>query len=269
VHTQGSGPALLCIHGFPTASWDYRHLWTALTARFSVVAIDLLGFGDSDKPPGHRYRIVEQADLQLAVLAQLGIDAFDVLAHDYGVSVAQELLARQLDGSGANGLRSVCFLNGGLIPELHRPLLVQRLLCSPLGPLVALCLGKSAFERSLRRVFGDHTPPSREELDGYWELFTRAHGRRALPQLIRYMDERREQRTRWVGALTQSKVPLAFICGALDPISGRHLAEHLRLHFPTIDVRLLEHIGHYPQVEDPPAVLAEYLNFRKRKSEAI
>ena len=262
VRTQGSGEALLCIHGFPTASWDFRRLWPALTERYRVVVIDMLGFGDSDKPAGHRYRIREQAQLQLATLAALGIERFDVLAHDYGVSVAQELLACHNQGTAAAGLSSICFLNGGLYPELHRPLLMQKLLASPLGPLLARVLDRGAFERSMKRVFGPQTAPSREELDGFWELFSRANGARALPHLIRYMEERRRNRARWVGALEQSTLPLGFICGALDPISGRHLAEHLMHALPKMRVRVLEHVGHYPQVEDSAAVLREYLAFR-------
>ena len=38
----GDGPALLCIHGFPSASWDWHKLWPELTARFRVVALVLL-----------------------------------------------------------------------------------------------------------------------------------------------------------------------------------------------------------------------------------
>ena len=60
-----------------------------------------------------------------------------VLAHDYGDTVTQELLARyderQLTGGAGPELASVCLLNGGLFPEVHRALLAQRLLLSPLG----------------------------------------------------------------------------------------------------------------------------------------
>ncbi len=260
----GSGPTLLCIHGFPTSSWDFRHLWSALTRQFRVIAIDMLGFGDSDKPPGHVYRITEQADLQQAALAHFGISQFHVLAHDYGVSVAQELLARQRssDVSVSTKLQSVCFMNGGLIPEMHRPLAVQRLLASRLGPLMAHFLGKRAFERSLRRVFAPATPPSQEELDGFWALFHQRGGKRALPRLIGYMHERVMHRDRWVGALREPPCPLGFICGALDPISGAHLAQFLMHEMPHIRSTLLPRAGHYPQVEDPPAVLGAFLSFQ-------
>ena len=62
----------------------------------------------------------DQATLHEALLAELGIGDVDVLAHDYGDTVAQELLARHDErrAAGAAGLaiRSVCFLNGGPVP---------------------------------------------------------------------------------------------------------------------------------------------------------
>ncbi len=89
----------MCVHGFPTSSWDWHRVWPELVARFRVVAMDMLGFGFSDKPPRHDYSIAEQADLHLALLGELGIERFGVLAHDYGDTVVQELLAREAGAS--------------------------------------------------------------------------------------------------------------------------------------------------------------------------
>ncbi|HEY0988234.1 MAG TPA: alpha/beta fold hydrolase, partial [Kofleriaceae bacterium] len=106
-------PALLCIHGFPTASWDWQATWPALRARFAcVIAPDMLGFGFSAKPHPHDYSMLEQADLHEALLAKLRIRRVHVLAHDYGDTVAQELLAREIEDRVS--LLSVAFLNGGL-----------------------------------------------------------------------------------------------------------------------------------------------------------
>src|SRR4029077_3640558 len=96
--TAGAGPTILLIHGFPTASFDWWKMWEALAARFHIVAADMLGFGFSDKPPTDPYLLTDQATLQEALAAHLGIKQTHLLAHDYGVSVAQELLARQDEG---------------------------------------------------------------------------------------------------------------------------------------------------------------------------
>ncbi|MEO7935634.1 MAG: alpha/beta fold hydrolase, partial [Dokdonella sp.] len=105
---------LLLIHGFPTSSWDWSAVWPELANHYRLIALDMLGFGFSDKPARHRYTIAEQADIHEELLHSLGINTYHVLAHDYGDTVAQELIARNHESSGASGLRSIGLLNGGL-----------------------------------------------------------------------------------------------------------------------------------------------------------
>jgi pimeloyl-ACP methyl ester carboxylesterase len=261
-------PVLVLIHGFPTASWDWEALWAPLAARYDVLTLDMLGFGLSAKPSRHDYSLLEQADLFEHVLAREGVAEYHVLAHDYGDTVAQELLARQDEPGERPRLRSVALLNGGLFPETHRPALIQRLLLSPLGPLVGRLASRDSIARTMRRIFGPHTPPDDDLLDTFWTLMTTHGGTAVMHRLIRYMVERRVHRARWVGALQSTRVPLKLIDGAADPISGAHMAERYRALVPAPDVTLLEGIGHYPQVEAPAAVLAAYLAFRARVTPA-
>lgn len=252
---------LLLIHGFPTASWDWHRLWQALAQKYRVVACDMLGFGYSAKPRGHAYSLLEQADLQQALLAQLDISGpVHVLAHDYGDSVAQELLARHHEGRIQ--LASCVFLNGGLFPETHRPVLMQKLLLSPLGPLLGKLFSRGKLKTNLTKVFGPHTPPSEAELDAFWSLICHNDGPAVMHRLIRYMPERRQQRERWVAAMQKGGVPLRVIDGARDPISGAHMVARYRELIANADTVLLEQIGHYPQIEAPAEVLAHYLQFR-------
>ena len=265
---DGSSDALLCIHGFPTSSWDWHRIWTQLTARFHVIAPDMLGFGFSAKPQAHRYTIAEQADVHEALLAERGITAVHVLAHDYGDTVAQELLARHEErrATGTRGpvLRSVCFLNGGLFPETHHARLIQKLLHGPLGPLLSRLANERQFRRSFSAVFGPATQPSDAELGDFWSLIRHGDGHRIGHLLIRYIEERRRFRERWVGALQTTRVPLRVIDGAVDPVSGAHMAARYRELVPNPDVVLLEGIGHYPQVEAPDDVLRAFLEFHQR-----
>lgn len=261
--TAGQGEPLLLIHGFPTASWDWHYLWAPLAARYRVIACDMLGFGDSAKPRGHAYSLLEQTDLQQALLAHLGVDKpVHVLAHDCGDSVAQELLARHQGGRVQ--LASCVFLNGGLFPETHHPVLVQKLLLSPIGPLVGRLFSRKKLAASFAKVFGPPTQPSPRELDDFWSLIAANNGPAVMHRLIRYMPERRVNRDRWVTAMQATAVPMRIIDGAVDPISGAHMVERYRELIAKPDTVLLEGIGHYPQTEAPAEVLEHYLQFRER-----
>lgn len=254
----GTGPRLLLIHGFPTSSFDWAPTWPMLTSRFEVLAFDLLGLGFSAKPRGHRYRVREQADLVEAVAHHFDWHSAFVLAHDYGDTVAQELLARSNHDAARGALRMqrLCLLNGGLFPETHRARLIQQLLASPVGPALIGLMSRRGFARNMNTLFSPMRPLDETAIDEYWALLQHESGIHAMPSLLGYMAERRQERARWVGALQTTDTPLRLICGALDPVSGLHMSKRYMELVPRADVVLLDDVGHFPQLEAPERVFA-------------
>jgi len=255
-------PAIVLIHGFPTSSWDWELMMPSLKKKYRVLCLDMLGFGFSDKPDRRNYTIHKQADLVEQFVREQGVDKFHVLAHDYGVSVAQELIARQLDKTGHGEWLSCSFLNGGLFPETHNALLIQKLLLSPLGGLVNRLLGYKQFKKSFSSVFGSKTKPSEEELKAFWDVVNFYDGKHVFSNCITYMNDRITHRERWLDALQNSLIPLSLINGSVDPVSGKHLvARYKELNCRLDHLCELEDIGHYPQFEAPNRVSEAYLNF--------
>ena len=93
-------PALLLIHGFPSSSWDWHTLWPSLLTHFRLISLDLLGFGFSDKPRPYVYSLKVQARLCLRLLEKQRVRRVNLLAHDYGDTVAQELLSLAKEPGG-------------------------------------------------------------------------------------------------------------------------------------------------------------------------
>src|SRR5262249_61673478 len=164
------------------------HVWDDLAARFGcVVAADMIGFGFSAKPRRYDYAMSDQADLQEALLAHLRIRRVHVLAHDYGDTVAQELLAREAERETDRlVLESVCLLNGGLFPETHRATRGQKLLAGSLGPVLARLTNERTFARAMSAIFGRQTRPSAEELHDFWRLASESDGVALAPALLGY-----------------------------------------------------------------------------------
>lgn len=260
VRRDGAGPALVCLHGFPTSGWDFEPLWPALTARFDCLAPDLIGLGRASKPTDV-ISVNMQADMVEAVCLAEGVTEAALLAHDLGDTVAQELLARTHEDGAKVRWTRCALLNGGLFPETHRPRFIQRLLASKVGPLVAALSSERTFRKNMTRVFGPETPPSEAFLQQSWRLLAADDGRHALPALIRYMDARRTNRERWVTPLVERVIPVRLVNGVLDPVSGGHMVDRFEALVPDADVVRLPHIGHYPHVEDPEAVLSALLPF--------
>lgn len=264
---ESSDEITLCLHGFPSSSFDYHKIWSELADNFSsVLAFDMIGYGFSDKPAGNfDYTTFNQTDVLQALLENLNVKKVHILAHDYGNTITQELLARRTEHRLNFSIESICFLNGALFPETHKPILAQKILISPIGFLFGKFISDSRFKESLKTVFGAKTQPSESEMEDFAGVFKYNEGRRIAHKLIRYMRERQIYRERWVAALHSIDVPFLFINGLADKVSGAHLVERFREVCPQFSKNIveLENIGHYPHFETPETVLREYLKFRK------
>lgn len=262
----GEGDVLVCLHGFPTSSYDWHRLWPRLIARYRVICPDFIGFGYSDKPPRYPYSLFDQAKLIEELLAELGVASAHLLAHDYGDTVALELIARHGERVSSEEpgpiIHSCCLLNGGIFMHLAHPRPIQKLLKSPVGFLVARLMNERRFSRSFAAIFGPSTQPTEEDLAAHWSIISHNDGVRAMPRVIQYMNERLRHQDRWTAALEQSRVPLRLVVGTHDPVSGVNISNHYEAVVPDADVVRLDTCGHYPQLEDVEGTLAAYLVFR-------
>ena len=257
-----SNEVLLCLHGFPTSSHDYHKLWNALAEKYAVLAFDMIGYGFSAKPVNFDYTTFNQADVLQSLLKNLQIKKINILAHDYGNTITQELLARDEEKRLDFSIEKICFLNGALFPETHRPVLAQKILISPLGFLFGRLISDARFKQSLASIFGKNTQPTTDELNDFVHVFKYNNGRKIAHKLVRYMTEREVYRERWVGALQKMTQPFCFINGLSDKVSGAHLVERFREILPhQKDILELAEIGHFPHLETPDTVIKKAVDF--------
>ena len=254
---EGRGPWMTFLHGFPTSSFDFAAVVDQLRSSRRTLCLDFVGFGDSDRPLDHVYSIEEQADAVETVWMEYGITETDLVAHDYGDSVAQELLWRRRNAAGGTRLRSLVLANGGIYPDLHRPQPSQLALLDPeQGAALSAAIDESVLATVLEPTFALGHTPSGSELHAMWQVLERDGGPRNLHLLIRYIDDRRRRERDWVDALETADVPLGFVWGMQDPISGAHIAERIVERFASATRRLLDDVGHWPPLEAPDQVVA-------------
>jgi haloacetate dehalogenase len=112
----GTGPPVLLLHGFPQTSAMWHRVAPALARRYTVVAADLRGYGDSSRPPGGSdhagYSFRAMAADQVALMRSLGHERFAVVGHDRGARVTHRLA---LDAPDA--VTRVAVLD--ILPTLH------------------------------------------------------------------------------------------------------------------------------------------------------
>jgi pimeloyl-ACP methyl ester carboxylesterase len=259
VMKSGAGPTMTLVHGFPSSSHDWAKVAPSLAESHTLLAPDFLGFGASDKPRDHTYSILEQADLIEAAWEAERTEASVVVAHDYGVSVAQELLARRAEGALRVDLTGVRFLNGGLYPDIHRPQPTQIALLDPeQGPALAAAINEELFTMALAPTFAEAFDAGPDSA-AIWRATAREDGAGIMHRLIRYIPDRVEHAERWTGALEGTDVPISFAWGMLDPVSGAHMAARIRERLPAAPLLALDDVCHWPQLEAPERIAAALL----------
>ncbi|MDF3819969.1 alpha/beta hydrolase [Leptospira sp. 96542] len=263
---EGRGQNLILLHGFPTSSWDYSKIFNGFSRYFNTIAIDFLGFGYSSKPTKHKYTLIEQTDIIESFIEKNALKRVKFVFHDYAVSVGQELLARHLEREDKKfEIDGAVFLNGGLFPHLHKPTTKQKLLATPfLGAILAKFFNENKFKTAFSEVFGLDTKPTEREMSVLWKLATYPNDVKIPHKLLKYIPERRVFGDRWKNALLKTEVPLLFINGGFDPVSGSHLADEIEK-LPIKNKKLIrwEKIGHYPQWENANECFKEIYEFLK------
>jgi pimeloyl-ACP methyl ester carboxylesterase len=260
VRRVGSGPAMTMLHGYPSSSHDWARIAPTLAQRHALLLPDFLGFGASEKPAEHSYSLHEQADLVEALWALEGITSTVIVAHDYAVSVAQELLARRAEDALKVDLVGVHLLNGGLYPDLARPGRGQLALLDPeRGPQISARITEERFVMALKPTFVADFDAAADSTD-IWRATSRDGGQAITHRLTRYITDRAVNGERWVTALEGTDVPLAFVWGMLDPVSGAHMAERIRERLPGASFLALDDVAHWPALEAPKRVAGALLD---------
>ena len=249
---SGTGePPLLVLHGFPSSGFDYAACLPQLAARRRVVIPDHLGHGLSGKPDV-RYGIRMLADGAEAAVAALGIDEVDLLTHDVGDSVGGELLARDLEGSLGFRVRRRVLTNGSIYMDLVQLSDGQKFLLS-LPDEAADLVTEELWTAGLRATFAPAAQVSDEELARHWAFFADGDGQRMMPRTIRYIEDRQAEERRYTQPIEVHPSPLGVVWGRQDPIAVHAMAERVVSVRPGTPLITLDHVGHYPMVEDPAA----------------
>lgn len=246
------------LHGFPTSSYDWFKIWSQFSSNEQLLTFDYIGYGFSDKPLAYNYSIFDMVDIFEALLIRLNIYNVNIIAHDIGDTVAQELIRKyEYDGriNGHYKINKVVLLNGGLLMDVYKPRLIQKLLqIDYLNDIfVKYFINYYAFKLSFSEIFGKLNRPKDEDLKDFFEILLYNNGHQALPKTINYLQERQEYGHVWYNALNDTLLPIALIYGPADPINPndeypkRIQSELINLKF----FRLHDQIGHYPQWEDP------------------
>lgn len=254
---QVPSKTMVVLHGYPTSSYDYYKVLPKLSKHYRVIIHDHLGFGFSDKPLDYSYSLLDQADLALHLWQLLGVKKVHLLAHDYGTSVATEIIARNNNHELTIEIEKLTLCNGSMHIELSQLRTIQKLLKNKwLGKYVAKLTTYAIFSKNLRNVYFDKTKVSNNELKDMWMQLEYNEGRKVIHKLSQYINERYTYWNRWIGALKETNLQTNIVWAKNDPVAVPAIARLIATEISNNKLFWIENTGHFPMLENPD----EWLN---------
>jgi haloalkane dehalogenase len=253
---EGSGPPILFCHGNPTWSFLYRKIITRLRGSFRCIAVDYLGFGLSERPPGYGYTATEHARSVGELADHLELDGFIPMGHDWGGPIGMAVATDR-----AERVRGVILADTWFWPADRRMAAFCWVASTPWAR--RQILEKNVFvERVVPLGMAHHL--TGEEMRHYREVQPCRAARAGVAELPRQLVAARPLLERLavdVPARLGAK-PALLIWGGKDPaFRPAHLLPRMRAAFPNNMTVVLPHAGHYLQ-EDAPEVIARAITAR-------
>ena len=244
----GAGPAVLLLHGWPTSSFLWREVMPPIARANRVIAVDLPGFGGSDKPLGVRYGFEFLGRALDGFLAHLGIDQLGLAVHDLGGPVG---LHWTLERPGR--VTRLALLNTLVYPEFSEATKAFVHACMTPG-LRETITSPAGLESIMRDGLADPGALRAEVLAAVQEPFQTTEAQRALADAgVGLSLKGFAQLARKLPAL---KIPVRVIYGAQDRVlpDVAETMTRVKTDLPHADVTVLPHCGHFLQEEAPAEV---------------
>ena len=240
---DGDAPAILYVHGVPTASWD----WLPYLERTGGVAPDLPGFGSSDKPAGFDYSIGGFDRWLEAFVDAIGLERFSLVVHDWG-AVGLALAQRFPDRIERLVIHTcVPFLPG------YRWHWVARIWRTPaLGELSMATSSRWGFKQISRQSNAAPGPMPAWFIDRIWRDFDRGT-RRAILEL--YRSSPSEVLGRAGTRLGEVRCPALILWPTGDPYLGVEWGRrHANALGGDVELEIVENAGHWMWLDRPDVI---------------
>jgi pimeloyl-ACP methyl ester carboxylesterase len=257
VHYQekGEGTPLILIHGFAASTYTWKDVFVPLSEKYRVIAVDLKGFGFTEKPDGD-YTRAKQAELVAGLMDNLKIEKAYLVGNSMGGEVALNVALRQ-----PNRVISMVLVDSAGIQSVGRGSLVPAYLQIPYinrGLTALAMLSPSLVRSGLEKSYFDDTKVSDAEVDYYYQPLKTDDGQRATI-LARQQFNLDSIEPR----LDQITTPSLLIWGAEDEIIPLEAGRKMNSAIKGSELKVYEKCGHIPQEEMPERLVSDIENFAK------
>jgi pimeloyl-ACP methyl ester carboxylesterase len=259
---QGRGPPIVLLHGMGGSTYSFRHLIGPLSRMHRVVAIDLKGFGASEKPLDAAYGPRDQALLIAEVLRRRNLTNVTLVGHSFGGAVAM-LVALDLRRTEPGRIRRLILMN---VPAYPQPIsMAQRLVGLPLIGHLSLAVVPPIIttRASLDATVRSSPPPTDDDAIAYATPLHDVGGRHALVTTARAIAETDGRDI--IPLYPTLRLPTLIVWCRHDTTVPLSSGERLASELPQARLVVLEPCAHKPAEEAPTETLAAMRSFLARR----
>jgi pimeloyl-ACP methyl ester carboxylesterase len=260
VREAGKGRPIILLHGLGASSYTWREIMPTLARTNQVIALDLKGFGESDKPLDDSYSIADQAKLVGDYIARNNLSGVTLIGHSFGGAVA---LAAALEDAKASHRIEKLVLIDSLAYKQPVPLFFRLLRTPVIGELgMTLIPLEVQVSQALAMAYHHNWKVKEETIAIYSEPLQTEGGKHAL---LRTIDSLMSQDAETFASRYRSlKTPTLLIWCAYDRIVPLRFGKRLLRDLPNAKIDVIEECGHIPQEEEPTETLAAIQGFMGR-----
>jgi pimeloyl-ACP methyl ester carboxylesterase len=260
VRESGKGKPILLIHGLGASSYTWRAITPQLAKTNRVIALDLKGFGNSDKPLDDAYTISDQARLIRDYMARRDLRDVTLVGHSFGGAIA---LAAALDDAESPRPRiEKLVLIDSLAYKQPVPFFFRVLRTPIIGELgMSLIPADVQIARALAVAYHHDDRVKDETIATYATPLQTEGGRHALLRTVDgLMNENAEI---FAARYPTLRTPALLIWCAHDRIVPLRFGKRLYKDLPNAKIDVIEECGHIPQEEEPEETVAAIQEFAK------
>jgi pimeloyl-ACP methyl ester carboxylesterase len=258
---RGQGRPILLLHGFATSSYTWHAVIPGLASSHRVIAIDLRGFGASDKPIDDLYSIEDQAQAVEALIEQENLRDLTVIGHSFGGGVGLALALKDQQS------RSPRIRNLVLIDTIayKQPMpIFFKLLQVPIAGDVGMTLVPPEVQaaQGLRLAYFDPDKISAQDVAEYANTLYSPAAKHALTKTVEKIVP--DNIDEIAGRYKTIRAPALILWCEKDKVVPVRLGRRLKAEMPSSELVVFADCGHMPQEEKPQDTLGAIQAFLKR-----
>jgi pimeloyl-ACP methyl ester carboxylesterase len=259
-HREGKGETILFIHGITTYSFIWRRMMPYFVDAYDVIAVDLLGCGESDKPLNEDFSLKNQSVFIKEFTDKLGISKFHLVSHDVGGGIAQIFAVNY-----GKQLHSMTLINSvayNFWPV--QPIIAMR---TPIVRQIAMAsLDVGMFKLVIRRGMYHKSRLDEDLMDLFWKPMKTKIGRKGFLHFAKCLDNK--NLTEIEDGIKQLKIPTLIIRGEADVYLSDTISNKLHEDIQNSELVKIETGGHFIQEDEAERISETIKDFIENQNDA-